>query len=45
MTTAIICDDEPRLAQALQAQLKSAWPDLNVLAVGHSGGEALELIA
>lgn len=45
MTTAIICDDEPRLAQALQAQLHSAWPDLTVLACGHSGGEALELIA
>lgn len=45
MTTAIICDDEPRLAQALQDQLHSPWPDLNVVAVGHSGGDALELIA
>lgn len=45
MTTAIICDDEPRLAQALQDQLQSAWPDLDVLACGYSGGEALDLIA
>lgn len=45
MTTAIICDDEPRLAEALRAQLKVAWPELNVLALGQSGGEALSLIA
>jgi DNA-binding LytR/AlgR family response regulator len=45
MTTAIICDDEPRLAEALRAQLKVAWPELNVLALGQSGGEALGLIA
>lgn len=45
MTTAIICDDEPRLAEALQAQLLAAWPELQVVALGHSGGEALGLIA
>ena len=45
MTTAIICDDEPRLAEALRTQLKVAWPELNVLALGQSGGEALGLIA
>ena len=45
MTTAIIADDEPRLAEALRAQLKVAWPELNVLALGQSGGEALGLIA
>jgi DNA-binding LytR/AlgR family response regulator len=45
VTTAIICDDEPRLAEALRAQLKVAWPELNVLALGQSGGEALSLIA
>ena len=44
-TTAIICDDEPRLAEALQAQLQTAWPELQILALGHSGGEALSLIA
>jgi DNA-binding LytR/AlgR family response regulator len=43
--TAIICDDEPRLAEALQAQLQSAWPDLHIVALGHSGGEALSLVA
>ncbi len=45
MTTAIIADDEPRLAEALRDQLKTAWPELNVVALGHSGGEALSLIA
>ena len=45
MSTAIICDDEPRLAEALKAQLLVAWPELHVLAMGHSGGEALDLIA
>lgn len=44
MTTAIICDDEPRLAEALQAQLLTAWPELEVVALGHSGGDALDLI-
>ena len=45
ITTAIICDDEPRLAEALQAQLQSAWPELQIVAIGHSGGEALSLVA
>jgi DNA-binding LytR/AlgR family response regulator len=45
MTTAIICDDEPRLAESLRQQLSQAWPDLKILAIGHSGGEALSLIA
>ncbi|MBL8512431.1 MAG: response regulator transcription factor [Betaproteobacteria bacterium] len=45
MTTAIVCDDEPRLAGALTDQLKALWPELNVVALGHSGGEALSLIA
>lgn len=45
MTTAIICDDEPRLAEALRELLKTAWPDLNILALGNNGGEALSLIA
>jgi DNA-binding LytR/AlgR family response regulator len=43
--TAIICDDEPRLAEALQAQLQSAWPELQIVALGLSGGEALSLVA
>ena len=45
MPSAIICDDEPRLAEALQAQLQVAWPELQIIALGHSGGEALSLVA
>ena len=45
MPRAIICDDEPRLAEALQTQLQSAWPELQIIALGHSGGEALSLVA
>lgn len=45
MTTAIICDDEPRLAQALAAQLQSQWPELRIIGIGANGGEALALIA
>ncbi|NJR71806.1 MAG: response regulator transcription factor [Gammaproteobacteria bacterium] len=45
MTTAIICDDEPRLALALRDSLGETWPELNIVAIGHSGGEALGLIA
>ena len=44
MIRALICDDEPRLAEALRTQLATAWPELQVLAIGHSGGEALSLI-
>ncbi|MBS0343233.1 MAG: response regulator transcription factor, partial [Proteobacteria bacterium] len=44
--TALIAEDEPLLAQALHAELKAAWPELDVLAVvpdGHSAvREALE---
>jgi DNA-binding LytR/AlgR family response regulator len=45
MITAIVIDDEPRLAESLRDQLKLAWPELKVVALGHSGGEALSLIA
>jgi DNA-binding LytR/AlgR family response regulator len=45
MTTAIICDDEPRLSQALADQLKTLWPELKIVGTGASGGEALALIA
>jgi DNA-binding LytR/AlgR family response regulator len=45
MTTAIICDDEPRLALTLRDMLNAAWPTLQIVAIGHSGGEALGLIA
>ena len=44
--TALIAEDEPLLAQALHAELRAAWPELQVLAVvadGHSAvREALE---
>ena len=45
MTTAIVCDDEPRLAETLRDMLKAAWPELNVIALGYNGGDALSLIA
>lgn len=44
--TALIAEDEPLLAQALRAELRAAWPELEVLAAvadGHSAvREALE---
>jgi DNA-binding LytR/AlgR family response regulator len=42
--TAIICDDEPRLAHDLRDQLATVWPQLQVVGVGRSGAEALALI-
>ena len=43
MTTALIAEDEPLLAQALRAELAAAWPALQVLATvgdGHSAVQA-----
>lgn len=45
MTIAIIIDDEPRLAESLRDMLIAAWPTLQIVAIGHSGGDALSLIA
>jgi DNA-binding LytR/AlgR family response regulator len=45
VTTALIADDEPHLARALQAQLATLWPTLQVLAVARNGIEAAEAIA
>jgi DNA-binding LytR/AlgR family response regulator len=45
MPTALIADDEPHLARALQAQLQAAWPELQVLHVARHGVEAAERIA
>jgi DNA-binding LytR/AlgR family response regulator len=42
--TAIISDDEPRLAHDLRDQLATAWPHLQVVGIGRSGAEALALI-
>lgn len=47
-TTALIAEDEPLLAQALRAELATAWPELQVLATvadGHSAvRDALRLL-
>jgi DNA-binding LytR/AlgR family response regulator len=40
--TALIAEDEPLLAAALQAELKKAWPELTVLAVVGNGKAAVE---
>jgi len=39
--TALIAEDEPLLAQALQAELSRAWPDLRVLATVGDGASAV----
>ena len=40
--TALIAEDEPLLAQALQAELARAWPELQVLAVVGDGASAVK---
>lgn len=40
--TALIAEDEPLLAQALQAELARAWPALRLLAPARDGDEAVE---
>ncbi|WP_374566390.1 LytR/AlgR family response regulator transcription factor [Ideonella sp.] len=40
--TALIAEDEPLLAQALQAELKRAWPGLNIVALAPDGDSAIE---
>ena len=40
--TALIAEDEPLLAKALQAELARAWPELQVLA---SVGDGLSAVA
>jgi DNA-binding LytR/AlgR family response regulator len=42
MTTALIAEDEPLLAQALQAELARAWPDLRIAAIAGDGESAVE---
>jgi DNA-binding LytR/AlgR family response regulator len=41
--TALIAEDEPLLAAALQAELRSAWPALQVCDVAANGLQAVEL--
>lgn len=43
--TALIADDEPHLARALQAELARLWPELAVVHVARHGVEAAERIA
>jgi DNA-binding LytR/AlgR family response regulator len=40
-TTALIAEDEPLLAQALQAELRQAWPELEVKAIVGDGASAV----
>jgi DNA-binding LytR/AlgR family response regulator len=42
-TTALIAEDEPLLAQALQAELAKAWPELAVVAIAPNGAAAVKL--
>jgi DNA-binding LytR/AlgR family response regulator len=42
--TALIADDEPHLAQALQRQLATLWPELTIVAVARNGLEAAQAI-
>lgn len=42
--TALIADDEPHLAQALQRQLAALWPELAIVAVARNGLEAARAI-
>jgi len=43
MTTALIAEDEPLLADNLRAELAAAWPALQVVAQAGSGTAAVEL--
>lgn len=45
MTTALIADDEPHLAQYLKAQLAQAWPGLQIVKIAANGVEAAAAIA
>jgi DNA-binding LytR/AlgR family response regulator len=42
MTTALIAEDEPLLAQALRAELSRAWPELLLLESAVDGDDAVE---
>ena len=40
--TALIAEDEPLLAQALQAELAQLWPGLRIVAMAENGAQALQ---
>lgn len=42
MPTALIAEDEPLLAAALQAELQQLWPELQIVAVAGNGLRAVE---
>jgi DNA-binding LytR/AlgR family response regulator len=44
-TTAVIADDEPRLAEYLRERLAVLWPELAIAGIAHNGPEAQALIA
>jgi DNA-binding LytR/AlgR family response regulator len=44
-TTAVIADDEPRLAEYLKARLAALWPELVVAGMAANGPDALALLA
>jgi len=41
--SALIADDEPLLREALAAQLREVWPELNIVAMARNGREAVEM--
>lgn len=41
MTTALIAEDEPLLADELQSELARLWPDLRVVARAGTGEQAV----
>lgn len=45
MTSALIADDEPHLAQHLKEQLMQLWPELEIVCVARNGIEAAAAIA
>ncbi len=45
MTTALIADDEPHLAQHLKEQLRELWPELDIVHVAGDGIDAAAKIA
>lgn len=45
MPTALIADDEPHLARALQTALQAAWPELQIVHVARNGLEAAERLS
>ena len=45
MSTCVIAEDETLLREALVAELRTAWPELEIVAECADGGSALEAIA